>query len=138
MPLGSSSAAPEMTPGPSSSTDQLSLWVSVAARASATIGSAMGMVQLEPLAQPIGGEIAGGVAGETQRLGDGCAKQRIAERIQDKRERALGNMMLLMTDSELRYQRAEGVEDRIERVPIAGEDHPGGERAGAFLAERVE
>src|SRR4051794_26153635 len=102
MPLGSSSAAPGMMPGARSSPDRLSLWVSFAARASATIGSAMGMVQLEPLAQPIGGEIAGGVAGKTQRLGDGCAKQRIAERIQDKRERALGDMMLLVSDGELR------------------------------------
>src|SRR3954452_23533369 len=117
MPLGSSSAAPEITPGPSSSTDRLSLWASVAACASATTGSAMGMVQLEPLAQPIGGEVAGGVSGETQRLGHGCAKKGIAERAQDKRERALGDMRLLMTDGELRYQRAEGVEDRIERVP---------------------
>ena len=35
-------------------------------------------------------------------------------------------------------QLVDRIEHRVERVAIAGEDHPGGERAGAFLAERVE
>ena len=46
--------------------------------------------------------------------------------------------MILMADAELGDETADRIEDRVQRVAVAGEDHPGGERSGAFLAERVE
>ena len=46
--------------------------------------------------------------------------------------------MLLMADGKLGDEPADRIEDRVERVAIAGEDHPRGERTRPFLAERVE
>ena len=43
-----------------------------------------------------------------------------------------------MADAQMVDELVDGVEHRIERVAIAGEDHPGGERAGALAAEGVE
>ena len=88
--------------------------------------------------QPLGGELARGVAGKAERIGDRRAEQRIAERVQDQREGAFGDMMLLVADGQLGDEAADRIEDRVQRVAVAGEDHPRGERAGAFLAERVE
>ena len=43
-----------------------------------------------------------------------------------------------MADAELGDEAVDRIEDRVQRVAVAGEDHPGGKRAGAFAAERVE
>ena len=53
-------------------------------------------------------------------------------------QRAFGDVALLVADAELGDERPDRIEDRVERVAVAGEDHPGGERAGAFAVERVE
>lgn len=47
-------------------------------------------------------------------------------------------MMSFVADRELGHERANGIEDGIERIPIARENHPGSERTRAFLAEGVE
>ena len=47
-------------------------------------------------------------------------------------------LMRLVADGELRNETADRVEDRVERVAVAGEDHPRGERAGSLAAEDVE
>jgi len=96
------------------------------------------MVQLEPLAEAVGGELPGSISREAQSLGDRPAQQRIAERVQHHRKRTLGDMMFLMADGQLRNERLKRIEYRIESVAIAGEDHPSGEGAGAFAPERVE
>ena len=93
---------------------------------------------LEPVAQAGGGEIARRVAGQAERFGDRRAEQRIAECVQNQAERAFGDVALLMADAELGDERPDRIEDRVERVAVAGEDHPGGKRAGAFAVERVE
>lgn len=46
--------------------------------------------------------------------------------------------MLLVADAQLCDQLTKGIENWIERIAIAGEDHPGSERARAFAAEDVE
>ena len=43
-----------------------------------------------------------------------------------------------MAVAELVDEPVDGVEDRVERVAIAAEDHPGGERSGPFAVEGVE
>ena len=47
-------------------------------------------------------------------------------------------MMFVVTNRELRNQAADGIENRVERVPISREDHPCGQRSSALLAEGVE
>ena len=76
---------------------------------------------------------ARGIARQPERLGDRRAEQRIAERVQHQRERALGDLMSSWPT--LSWATRPRIESRIgiERVAVAGEDHPGGERAGAFL-----
>lgn len=66
------------------------------------------------------------------------SEQGIAERAEDECKSALGDMMLLVADAQLGDQLAQGIENGIECIPIAGEDHPGGECARAFSAEDVE
>ena len=50
----------------------------------------------------------------------------------------LGHVVLLVADAQLGDQAVERIEDRVQGVAVAGEDHPRGERSGAFPAERVE
>ena len=83
-------------------------------------------------------KLARDIPRQAESLGEGRAKQRIAERVQDQREGGLGDVMLLVADAELSDEAADRVEDWVESVAVAGEDHPGGERAGAFAPERVE
>ena len=47
-------------------------------------------------------------------------------------------MMRVVADRELRDEAADRIEDRVQRIAVAGDDHPGGERPGALLAEGVE
>ncbi len=90
------------------------------------------------MAQALSGKLAGSVARKIERFGDRRAEQRIAERVEHQRQGAFGNMMRLMSDRQLSDQAANRIQDRVQRIAVAGNDHPGGERAGAFLAERVE
>jgi hypothetical protein len=86
----------------------------------------------------VSGDFACLVAREAEGGGHRRAEQRIAERVEDQRERVLGHVMLLVADGELGNQPADRIEDRVERVAIAGQDHPCGQRAGAFPVEHVE
>src|SRR6476620_5060245 len=47
-------------------------------------------------------------------------------------------MMVLVADRELRHEPANRIQDGVERVTIAGQDHPRRERPRTLLAERVE
>lgn len=93
---------------------------------------------IEAVTQALCGKFARGIAGQAQRLGDRRSQQRIPKRIKNKREGAFGDMMSFVADRELRDERANGIEDGIERVPVSAEDHPGRKRSCTFLAERVE
>ncbi len=53
-------------------------------------------------------------------------------------KRAFGYVMLLVADAQLGDEHADRVEDRVQRIAIAGQDHPGGQRSCAFPAEGVE
>ena len=90
------------------------------------------------MAKSLSGEIAGRIPWQAERFGDRRPKKRIAKRVQHQRQRALGDVMLVVPDRELRDEASDRIEDRIERVPVPGEDHPCGQRSGALLAERVE
>ena len=46
--------------------------------------------------------------------------------------------MLFMAGGELGDEPTDRIEDRVQSVAVAGEDHPRGERARALLAEGVE
>lgn len=96
----------------------------------------MGGIELETKA--LGGELPGGVAVHRQGIGDRGAEQGIAECGEDQPERRLADVMLLVTDAELGDERPDRFEDRVQRVPIAGQDHPGGERPGSFSIEGIE
>ena len=96
----------------------------------------MGGVELE--AKPLGGELPGGIAVHRQRLGDRGAEQGVAESRKHQPKRGFSDMVLFVADAKLRDQGADRIEDWVQGVAIAGEDHPGGERPGAFAVERVE
>ena len=46
--------------------------------------------------------------------------------------------MLLMADAELSDETPDRIEDRVQRVAVAGEDHPSRERSRAFAIEHIE
>ena len=46
--------------------------------------------------------------------------------------------MLLVAHAQLGDESADRIEDRVERVAVAGQDHPRGQGARAFPVERVE
>lgn len=46
--------------------------------------------------------------------------------------------MFFVSNTELRYQIANAVEDGIERIAVAGEDHPSGQCSSTLTAEDVE
>ena len=60
------------------------------------------MIDLQPLPEALGGEFAGGVAGKAQSAGDRRSEERIAKRAEHERERAFGDVMLLVSDAQLR------------------------------------
>ena len=97
-----------------------------------------------PLSKPGGGEqqaaddLARLAAAEAERFGHFRAEQRIAHRDEDDPQGRLGDRPVLMAGAQMIDQLVDRLQYRIQRVAIAGEDHPGGERAGALLAERVE
>ena len=47
-------------------------------------------------------------------------------------------MMFLVADPQLGDEAADGIQDRIERVAVSGQDHPGGEGARTLSVEGVE
>ena len=96
------------------------------------------MLRFEAVAKALGGELARGIAGKTERKRDFRAEERIAERIQHEREGAFGDVALVMADRKLRDEAVDRIEDRVQRVAIAAEDHPGGQRSGTLAAERIE
>ena len=102
------------------------------------VGAVRMAVMIEPGAQAIRGELARRVLWESERLGERSAQQRIAKRTQHERQGCFRHLVLFVTDSELGNEAADGIEDGIERIAIAGEDHPGGKRPGALAAEGVE
>ncbi len=76
------------------------------------------MLGLEAVAKARGGKLARGVARQAERLGDRRPEQKVAERIQHKRERAFGNVVRLVTDRELGNQGS-------DRNRGSGSTHPG-------------
>src|SRR4051812_47984879 len=78
------------------------------------------------------------VAGGAERLGHGRAGRRTPGGGEAQPQRRLLHRPVLMALAELVDEAVNRVEYRVEGVAIAGEDHPGGERAGAFLPERLE
>ena len=83
-------------------------------------------------------QLASGIAAEAERLSHGSAEQGIPEGGEDQPQCGLADRAILMAGGELVDQTVDRVEHRVERVAIAREDHPGGERPGAFLVEGVE
>jgi hypothetical protein len=96
------------------------------------------VIDLEPVPEAIGGKFARGIPWQSERIGDGAPEERIAKRAQDECKSAFGDMMFLMADAELCDELLQRIENGIERVAIAGEDHPGGERSSALAAEGIE
>ena len=96
------------------------------------------MLNLEPMPQALRGEFASGIPRQAQCFGDRRPKQRIAERIQDQRERAFGDVMILMANRQLRDETADRIQDRIQSIAVAGEDHPRCESSGPLTAKCVE
>ena len=89
-------------------------------------------------AEAVGSVLARGVGGKAERGGNGLPEQGVADRAKDQAERGFGDMMILVAESQPGDQYADRFEDRVERVAIAGEDHPRRQRPGALLAESVE
>src|SRR4029453_13668337 len=96
----------------------------------------MPRVDLGP--QSVGRNLPRGIAIEAERRSDRSAKKRIAKRQQHQPQGAVRHVMIFVGDGQLPYQGANRVEDRNENVSIARQDHPGSQRAGAALTERIE
>ena len=96
------------------------------------------MFDFQPMPQPLGGEVAGAIPRKAEGVRNRRAEQGIAERIEDQRQGALGDMKLFVPDGQLGDEAADRFENRVERVAITGDDHPRRKGAGAFLAERIE
>src|SRR5690242_9532459 len=99
---------------------------------------ALRTIELEPVAEASGCKLPSAVARHPQRFRDRSSEKRIAERVEDKRERALGDLVFFVADAQLSDEPADRFEDRVERVAVAREDHPRGKRAGPFAVEHVE
>ncbi len=89
-------------------------------------------------AEALSGDCPGRIARQAERLGELGAEQGIAQGGEDKPQRALRDMMFLMADGQLLDQRPDRIEDRVQGIAIARQDHPGGEGSRAALAERIE
>ena len=96
------------------------------------------MMHLETGAKSVGRKHPGRVPGEAESLGDRFSKKRIAERSEHEEQGGFGHMMFLVAGAQLGNERAEGIEDRIQRLAVPRKDHPGGERSRAFPPEGVE
>lgn len=98
----------------------------------------MRLLDLDAVAQALGGEFARCIARQTERFDDRRPEEGIAERVQHQGQGAFRDMMFVVTDRELGDQAADGIENRVKRVSVSRQDHPGGQRSCAFLAEGVE
>ena len=96
------------------------------------------VLRFEPVPQPLGCRLTSCIARQSERFGDGWTEEGVTERIQHQRERALGDVVGVMANRELRDETPDGVQYRVQRVPVAGKNHPGRERAGALAAKCVE
>src|SRR5690348_17886817 len=90
------------------------------------------------MAQALGSKLSRCVARQPQGERDWRSEQRIAEGIQNQRKRAFGDMMRLVTHGQLGDETLDRFKDRVQRIAVAGKDHPGGEGACALLPEGVE
>ena len=88
--------------------------------------------------QRVRGDAPSHVALETKGASDPLPEERVAERGEHQPQGAFRDMMFLMPDPQLGDEAADGIQDRIERVAVSGQDHPGGKGAGAFAVEGVE
>ena len=100
--------------------------------------SAFWVFGLKAMSKPLRCKFAGGIAGEAQGVGNRRTKKRIAQRIQHQRKRAFRHMVCVVADRQLRHEAANRIENGIERIPVAGDDHPGSESSGALFSEGVE
>src|SRR4051812_37600926 len=75
---------------------------------------------------------------EAERFRHLLPKQRIAHRDEDDPQGRFGHRPVLMAGAEVIDELVDRLQHRVQRVAIARKDHPGGERAGALLAEGVE
>ena len=96
------------------------------------------MLRFEPVAKALGCELPRGVAGKVERKRDFGTEERIAERVQHQGQSAFGDVTLVMADAELGDEPVDRIEDRVQRVTVAAEDHPGGERSRALPPKCVE
>jgi hypothetical protein len=96
------------------------------------------VLDLKAVTETLRGKIASRVTRKIQGFGDRRSEQGIAQGIQHDRKGAFGDVMLVVADRELRDQVPNGIEDRVQGVAIAGKDHPGGKRSGAFFPECVK
>ena len=88
--------------------------------------------------QGVRGDASRRVALEPKGVGDRLSEQRIPQGSEDEPEGAFGHMMLFMAHLQLGHEAADRIEDRVERVAVSGQDHPGGEGAGTLPVERIE
>ena len=96
------------------------------------------MLSFEAVPQSLCSEFARSIAGKSQGLDYGQAKERIPERVEDQGERALRDVMRIMAKGQLGDERPDRIEDRVQGIAIAAENHPCGKRPGSFLPEGVE
>ena len=135
MPLGSSSAAPVTTPGPTSRAIS-STALPVRSISDGEVLTPR-MLNLKPMPQALRGEFASGIPRQAKCFGDRRPKQQIAERIQDQRERAFGDVMILMAHRQLRDETADRIQEINQSIAV-GEDHPRCESSGPLTAKCVE
>src|SRR5436190_7035484 len=96
------------------------------------------MSSFDFLSQIVGGDTPCRVALQPERAGYRLPEKRIAERRQHEPQGALGDMMFLVAHAKLSDQLPDRIQDRVQRVAIAGEDHPCGKSSRAFMVESVE
>lgn len=87
--------------------------------------------------QAIRGERSRAVRRKSKRVGDGLPQKRVANRIEDEAKRRFRDMVVFVADGQLRNQVADGDQDRIESIAVAGKNHPGRERPRALAPEGV-
>src|SRR5215203_6394641 len=108
MPLGSSSAAPVTTPGP---TSRASCWTARRPRSRMECGALPArMCEFQAMTKTLRRKVARSVAGESEGFGDRRAEEPVPEGVEHERQRAFRDVVLLMPDGELRDE----IADRIE------------------------
>lgn len=96
------------------------------------------MCELQAMTKTLRRKVARSVPGESEGFGDRRAEERVPEGVEHERQRAFRDVVILMPDGELRDEIADRIEDWIEGVAVAGNDHPGRERTGALASKGVE